>query len=233
VLLLSYIYKTSLIMQKTLLFSCILCLSTVLNAQDVCGELMQLSSAKKNLTREYRMTSKTAAMGQTLVMEHAKDGNVHQTISMEMGGQKVKIESIIIGTMMYMKKNDEDWTSNPLDSAQIASIKSQWENGQLQFFKNCKKLDNQTIEGKTYRLYSGEFDAEAMKKMMSSGSTPMPNADMYSKMEMNFIFYVNAKDDVEKTTLKMSMMGQTFDSEMTYEYDVPVAVVCPPSVKKN
>jgi hypothetical protein len=220
-------------MQKTLLFSCILCLSTVLNAQDVCGELMKFNDFKKNVTREYRMTSTTAAMGQTLVMEHAKDGSIHQTISMEMGGQKMKIESIIIGTMMYMKKNDEDWTSNPLDSAQIASIKSQWENGQLQFFKNCKKLDNETIEGKTYRVYTGAFDAEAMKKMMSSGSTPMPNAEMYSKMDMNMTFYINAKDDLEKTNLNIKYMGQSFDSEMTYEYDVPVAVVCPPSVKKN
>jgi hypothetical protein len=214
-------------MKKFLLLSFALLFSTAVLAQDACAELMKFNDYKKNVNRTYRMTSKMEKMGQTQIMEKDKAGNVHQTMTMSMMGQNMKVESVIIGKTIYTKKNDEAWEVQQMDSTQIDNIKSQWQNGQLQFFKNCQKLPN---EG-DYKVYSGDFDPEKMTELMSKSSKPMPNAEVMKQMEMKMTFYINSKDDLEKMKLNMNMMGQSFESDMVYEYDIPVTVETP-NVKK-
>ncbi len=179
------------------------------------------------------MTSKMESMGQTLVMEHDKAGNFHQTISIQMAAHSIKVESIIFDKKMFTKKNDEEWQPQPLDSIQMESLKNQWQNNQLQFFKNCKKLDNEITDGKNYRVYTGDFDAEQMKALMSKSAQTMPNSDLFSKMDMKTTFYVNDKDDLERAKLKMDMNGQSFDTVMVYEYDIDVTVKPPPPAAKK
>lgn len=215
-------------MKKLLLFSFALLFSTALLAQDACAELMKVNDYKKNVNRTYRMTSTMEKMGQTQIMEKDKAGNVHQTMTMSMMGQNMKVESVIVGKTIYTKKNEDAWEVQQMDSAQIDNIKSQWQNGQLQFFKNCQKLAN---EG-DYKVYSGDFDAEKMTELMSKSSKPMPNMEALKQMEMKMTFYVNTKDDLEKIKLNMNMMGQSFDSDMVYEYDIPVTVEIP-TLKKG
>ena len=220
-------------MKKTLLICLALLLTQAIIAQDACAELMKFNDYQKNVNRTYRMTSKTPAVNQVQVVERDKNGNIHQTLSMDMPGQSMKIESVIIGTTMYLKNNNEDWTSQPLDSMQIESIKSQWQNNQLQFYKNCKKLDDETVDGKKYRVYSGEFDPVKMKEMMGKSLESMPNAEMMGNMEMKMIFYVNDKDDVEITKMNINVMGQSINSEMDFEYDMPITVTQPVIEKKG
>lgn len=215
-------------MKKTLFILLSFLFTTSMFAQDVCADIMKFNDYNKNNNRTYRMTSKTESLGQTQVMEKDTKGNVHMTMTMAMNG--MSMDMLLIGQTMYMKQNDGDWQTKPMDSAQVTTMKKQWQNGQLQFFKNCQKLDNETLEGKEYRVYSGEFDPEKMKEMMSKSAEKIPNMDALSKMEMKMTFYVNTKDDLERCKLKMDMMGQTFESEMTYEYDIQIAPIVAPEL---
>jgi hypothetical protein len=214
-------------MKKFLLFSFALIFSKAVLAQDACAELMKFNAYKKNVNRTYRMTSKMEKMGQTQIMEKDNAGNIHQTMTMSMMGQDMKVESVIVGKTIYTKKNEDAWEVQQMDSAQIDNIKSQWQSGQLQYFKNCQKLAN---EG-DYKVYTGDFDAEKMTELMSKSSQPMPNMEVLKQMEMKMTFYINIKDDLEKVKLNMNMMGQSFDTDMVYEYDIPVTVEIP-NVKK-
>ncbi len=207
-------------------------LTTSAFAQDVCAEMMKFNDYKKNVNRAYRMTSTTESMGQKQVMERDVKGNMYMTMTMSMAGNDMSMEMILIGETMFMKQNNADWQTKPMDSVQINAMKSQWQNGQLQFFKNCKKLDSEKISDKNYRVYSGDFDPEKMKEMMSKSTEKMPanSMDMIAKMDMKMKFYVNDKDDLERCTLHTTVMGQSFDSEMVYEYDIQIApIVAPPT----
>lgn len=215
-------------MQKTFFILLSFLFSTSIFAQDVCADIMKFNDYNKNVNRTYRMTSKTEAMGQTQVMEKDVNGNIHMNMSMAMNG--MTMDMILVGQTMYMKQNDGDWQTKPMDSAQVTTMKKQWQNGQLQFFKNCKKLDNEKLEGKEFRVYSGEFDPEKMKEMMSKSAEKIPNMDAIAKMEMKMTFYVNDKDDLERCKMKMDMMGQTFETEMAYEYDIQIAPIVAPEV---
>ncbi len=215
-------------MKKTLLFSVALLLTNLLLAQDVCAELMKFNDYNKNAKRTMRMTSKTEAAGQTMVMERDQNGNIHQTMTMVM----MNMEMIISGTTMYMKQGDADWQIRPMDSTQIAMIKNKAQNSQLQFFKNCKKLDNETHEGKVYRVYTGDFDIAQMKEMMKKSAENVP-LDAMAEMDMKLTFFINAKDDLEKSTMTMNVQGQAFETEMVYEYDMPITVTIPNVAKKE
>jgi hypothetical protein len=217
-------------MKKTVLLYIILFFSTFVSAQDACTELTEFN--KKNIKRAHRITSTMEQMGQKTVHEVGKDGESHMTMNMDFMGQKQKVETILVGSEMYMKKNDDDWVKQPMDAAQIALIKKQGTNSQMQFYKNCKKLDNKVMEGKTFRVYSADFDPEKMKEMMGKSSENQQAAEMMSKMEMKMTVYINEKDDIEKATMSMSMMGQSFDTDMVYEYDVPINV-CAPTLPKE
>lgn len=213
-------------MQKTFFILLAFLFSTSIFAQDVCADMMKFNDYNKNNKRTYRMTSKTEAIGQTQVMEKDEKGNIHMTMSMAV----MSMDMILIGQTIYMKQNDGDWQTKPMDSLQVATMKKQWQNGQLQFFKNCQKLDNEKLEGKDYRVYSGEFDPEKMKEMMSQSSEQIPNMDAIAKMKMEMTFYVNDKDDLELCKMKMDMMGQSIETEMTYEYDIQIAPIVAPEV---
>lgn len=215
-------------MKKTLLIYLALLLTSTIFAQDVCAELMKFNDYKKNVNRTYRMKSTTEGIGQSVTMESDGKGNIHQFMTMEMGGQSMKMESVISGNMMYINQNETGWQSQKLDSAQIQSIKSQWENNQLQFFKNCQKLENETVDGKKYRVYSGEYDGKKMLEMMGESAKNMPNAEMMANLEMKLTFYINDKDDLEITKMKMDIQGRSISTEMVYEYDLPITVNIPP-----
>ncbi len=47
-------------------------------------------------------------------------------------------------------------------------------------------------------------------------------------MEMKMTFFINDKDDVEKAMLKMVINGQSFDSDVVFEYDIEVTLKPPP-----
>jgi hypothetical protein len=193
---------------------------------------MKFNNYNKNINRVYRMTSKTEAIGQTQVMEKDAKGNIHMNMSMAMNG--MSMDMILVGQTMYMKQNEGDWQIKPMDSVQVATMKKQWQSGQLQFFKNCQKLDNEKLEGKEYRVYSGDFDPDKMKEMMSKSAEKIPNMDAIAKMEMKMTFYVNDKDDLELCKMKMDMMGQSIETEMAYEYDIQIEpIVAPNLVEKK
>ena len=222
-------------MKKTLLIYLALLLTSTIFGQDVCDELMKFNDYKKNVNRTYRMKSTTEGIGQSVTMECDGKGKIHQWMTMEMGGQSMKMESVIVDNTMYMNQNETGWQTQKLDSAQMQSIKSQWENNQLQFFKNCQKLENETVDGKKYRVYRGEYDGKKMLEMMGESAKNMPNAEMMSKMEMKMTFYINDKNDVEITKMKMDMQGRIISTEMVYEYDLPITVNIPqlPAEKKD
>jgi hypothetical protein len=222
-------------MKKILVLFCALLFSTLIMAQDACAELMSFNDYKKNANRTSRMISKTEKTGQTQTMERDKEGNIRQLMTVNARGQSMTVESIVVGSKMYVRKNDLDWQSPTLDSVQLAILKNKWQNNKVQFFKNCQKLDNETINGKTYRIYTGDFDGEKMKKVLST-TKDVPNLDAVAKMEMKMKFYINEKDDVEKTILNVSYQGQSYDSEMVFEYDMPLVVCVPeltPAEKKK
>jgi hypothetical protein len=217
-------------MKKVLFLFLAFFLTTSMFAQDVCADIMKFNDYKKNTNRTSRMTSKTEAMNQTQVMEKDSKGNVHTTMTMAMPGNSMTMDMILIGETMYMKQNDGDWQTKPMDSAQVTAIKKQWQNGQLQFFKNCQKLDNEQLDGKNYRVFSGDFDPEKMKEMMSQSGEKAPNMDMLAQMEMKMKFYINDKDDLAHCTMKMAVMGQSFETVMDYEYDIAIAPIVAPEI---
>lgn len=219
-------------MKKTGLLYIILFLSTLVSAQDACAELTVYN--KKNVKRAYRMTSTMEKMGTKTVMEQGKGGEIHTTTAMDFMGQKQNTETIIAGSIIYMKRNEGDWTKQAMDSAQIAQIKNQGADNLTQVYKNCKKLDNAVIEGKTFRVYSAEFDPDKMKELMDKSSAQaQQTTEMMSQMNMKMLYYINEKDDISKTTMSMSMMGQSFDTDMVYEYDVPITITIPITAKEG
>jgi hypothetical protein len=222
---------------KSLLIIFSLAFSTqFLIAQDVCAELMKFSSYEKNINRSMRMTSKASMANQIQIMERDKEGNMYQIIKMEMGTQKVRMETITLGSTMYTNQNAKEWIKRELDSAQLNSMKNQWKNNQLQYYKNCEKKNNDTIDGKIYRVYNAELDINQMqeniknsKSMSDEEKQGMEQAmSAMSNMQMSMTLFVNDKDDVERSKTRMSIQGQEIESNVTYEYDVKVTVSPPP-----
>jgi hypothetical protein len=222
---------------KSLLIIFSLAISTnFLMAQDVCSELMKFSSYEKNNSRTMRMTSKTSMMGQTQIMERDKDGNMYQIMKMEMGDQKMQMETITLGSTMYTNQNGKEWQTRELDSMQLATMKNQWKNNQLQYFKNCEKKDNETIDGKTYRVYTAEFDVNLMQETMKNSKSLTKEEKQameqmmtaMSAMQMKMTMFINEKDDLELTKTNMSMQGKDFEMNMTFEYDINIKVSPPP-----
>jgi hypothetical protein len=222
---------------KSLLLIFSLALTTnFLIAQDVCAELMKFSSYEKNNNRTMRMTSKSSMMGQTQIMERDKEGNMYQIMKMEMGDQKMQMETITLGSTMYTNQNGKEWQTRELDSMQLATIKNQWKNNQLQYFKNCEKKENETIDGKAYRVYKAEFDVNQMQEMMKNSKSLTEEErqsmeqmmTLMSSMEMKMTMFINGKDDVELTKTNMSMQGKEIEMNMRFEYDINVKVLPPP-----
>jgi hypothetical protein len=223
-------------MKSLLLIFCLTLSNYVLIAQDVCSELMKFSSFEKNNNRTMRMTSKTSMMGQSQIMERDKDGNMYQIMKMEMGDQKMQIESITLGSIMYTSQNGKEWQTRELDSMQLATTKNQWKNNQLNYFKNCEKKENETIEGKTFRVYYAEFDVNQMQEMMKTSKSlteeekqamERTTATM-SAMQMKMTMYINDNDDLAMSKTNMSMQGKDFEMIMTFEYDLKITVSPPP-----
>jgi hypothetical protein len=221
---------------KSLLLILSLAITNFCFAQDVCSELMKFSSYEKNNNRTMRMTSKSSMMGQTQIMERDKDGNMYQIMKMEMGDQKMQMETITLGSTMYSNQNGKEWQTRELDSMQLATMKNQWKNNQLQYFKNCAKQDNETIDGKTYRVYKAEFDVNQMQEMMKNSKSLTEEErqameqmmTLMSSMEMKMTMFINDKDDVELTKTNMSMQGKEIEMNMRFEYDINVKVSPPP-----
>ena len=86
-----------------------------------------------------------------------------------------------------------------------------------------------TLDGKNYRIYTGDLDAEKMVDMMSKSQHPMPNAEVMSKMDMKMKFYINSNDDIERMNMTIQAMGKTMESVAIYEYDGSINVM-PPSL---
>jgi hypothetical protein len=222
---------------KSLLLIFSLAISTnLLMAQDVCSELMKFSSYEKNNSRTMRMTSKTSMMGQTQIMERDKEGNMYQIMKMEMGDQKMQMETITLGSTMYTNQNGKEWQTRELDSMQLATMKNQWKNNQLQYFKNCVKKDNETIDGKKYRVYTAEFDVNQMQETMKNSKSLTEEEKQameqmmtaMSAMQMKMTMFINEKDDLELSKTNMSMQGKDFEMNMTFEYDINIKVLPPP-----
>jgi hypothetical protein len=222
---------------KSLLLIFSLALSThFLIAQDICTELMKFSSYEKNINRSMRMTSKASMANQTQIMERDKEGNMYQIVKMEMGTQKMQMETITLGSTMFTNQNGKEWVKRELDSAQLNSMKNQWKNNQLQFFKNCEKKGNDTIDGKIYRVYKAELDIVQMQENFrnSKSLTDEEKQAMeqtlstMSNMQMNMTMFINDKDDVERSKTKISVQGQDIEMNVTYEYDIKVTVSPPP-----
>ncbi|MBL7814547.1 MAG: hypothetical protein JNL70_06040 [Saprospiraceae bacterium] len=216
-------------MKKSTLFSLILFLASqsLVFAQDVCEEMMKFNDYAKNHNRTSRMTMTMSPMGQTQITESDGKGRFHMTMAMETPMQ-LKMESVLTGNQLYTKKDDEDWKAQDLDSVQIASMKQKWQNNQLQFFKNCKKLDNETIGGQEYRVYSGDFDYEKMRDYMGQNNEAQQSLAMLQNMDIKMTFYVNKKDDLERAKMKMNVQGMSIDADMVYEYDLPIVINIPP-----
>jgi hypothetical protein len=221
---------------KSLLLILSLAITNFCFAQDVCSELMKFSSYEKNNNRTMRMTSKSSMMGQTQIMERDKDGNMYQIMKMEMGDQKMQIETITLGTTMYTNQNGKEWQTRELDSMQLATMKNQWKNNQLQYFKNCEKKENETLDGKKYRVYTAEFDVNQMQEMMKNSKSLTEEEKQameqmmtaMSAMQMKMTMFINEKDDLEITKTNMSMQGKDFEMNMTFEYDIKIKVSPPP-----
>lgn len=221
---------------KSLLLIFTLTITNFCFAQDVCSELMKFSSYEKNNNRTMRMTSKSSMMGQTQIVERDKDGNMYQIMKMEMGDQKMQIETITLGSTMYTNQNGKEWQTRELDSMQLATMKNQWKNNQLQYFKNCEKKDNETIDGKTYRVYTAEFDVNQMQETMKNSKSLTEEEKQameqmmtaMSAMQMKMTMFINDKDDLELTKTNMSVQGKSFEMNMIFEYDINIKVSPPP-----
>jgi hypothetical protein len=196
----------------------------MLIAQDVCAEMMRFNDYKKNVNRTYRVETNTELLGQKQIMEKDAAGNVRMTMTM----QGTTTESIVMGNMMYIKRGEGNWDARELDSAQMDMVKTQWQNGTLQFFKNCEKLPDTTINSKKYRAYAGNMDMKKTIEMMGAAGKDIPNKEMMEMMEMRMQLYINDKNDLEKSKMTTSVMGQSFDSEMTYTYDIDINIIPPP-----
>lgn len=215
-------------MKKTLILCFTALITHLAMAQDACTDLARFNNNAQKPERTYRMHSKTEGIGQEMTIERDKKGHYRQTMSMDMMGQSMKMESIILGNMMYVKQNDAAWQPRSLDTAQIAAMKKQMENNQLQFLKNCQKLPNENIDGKNYRVYAADFDGQKMFDEMSKSKEPIPNAEAFKSMEMKMTFYINDKDDIAIAKLSIQAMGRTINSNMDYEYDITVNDITPP-----
>jgi hypothetical protein len=223
-------------MKSLLLIFCLALSTHFLIAQDVCSELMKFSSYEKNNNRTMRMTSKTSMMGQTQIMERDKEGNMYQIMKMEMGTQKMQIETITLGSTMYTNQDGKEWQTRELDSIQLATMKNQWKNNQLQYFKNCEKKDNETIDGKTYSVYKAEFDVNQMQEMMKTQKSLSEEEKQrmeqmmaaMNAMQMKMTMFINDKNDLKITKTNMSMQGKDFEMIMIFEYDINVKVSPPP-----
>lgn len=223
-------------MKKTLLSLCAFCFTLSLFAQDVCAELMTFNDFKKNVNRTYRITSKTEMFGQTIVIEHDSKGRAHQLLTMEVREKSIKMETYLVDKDMYIKKDGGDWAHRSLDSSQMVSIMNQWKNNQLQFFKNCQKFADTIELGKKYRVYSAEFDIDQMIDKMDKSAQLSQNFESMRDSDMKMTFFINDKDDVEKTKLHMLVRGREVDSDMFYEYDIPIHITLPaqlPSAEKK
>ena len=159
---------------------------------------------------------------------------------MSMLDKTMKVETIIIGNMMYLKQEDKNWELKPMDSLQAANMKNKFANSQVQYFKNCQKLADSTIDGKTYRVYKGEFDMEKMLELVNDASkitdkSQKPKHDMekLAQMGMKMTCFINAKDDLERMNITMEREGKAFETVMTYTYDVDVSIVAPSLEKKD
>lgn len=215
-------------MKKTLILCFTAFITHLAMAQDACADLARFNNNAQKPERTYRMHSKTEGIGQEITIERDKKGHYRQTMSMDMMGQSMKMESIILDNMMYVKQNDAAWQPRSLDTAQIAAMKKQMENNQLPFSKNCQKLPNENIDGKNYRVYAADFDAQKMIDEMSKSKEPVPNAEALKNMEMKMTLYINDKDDIAIAKISMQVMGRTINSNMDYEYDIPVNDITPP-----
>jgi hypothetical protein len=196
----------------------------MLTAQDVCAEMMTFNDYKKNVNRSYRMEMNTEMIGQKQIMEKDAAGNVRMTMTM----QGTTMESIITGNMLYTKQGEGNWDARELDSVQMNQMKAQWQNGTLQFFKNCEKLPDTTINSKKYRAYAGDYDMKKTIEMMGEKAKELPNKEMMEMMQMRMQLYINDKNDLEKAKMSMSVMGQSFESDMVYTYDIEVNIMPPP-----
>jgi hypothetical protein len=217
-------------MKSIVLGFCLTLLCNLTFAQDVCDELMKISVNANNAKRSMRMTTKLSMMNQTQTMERDKDGNMYQLVKMDMGGQKMEVESITIGVKQYMKTNGGDWEVKDIDAKELEAIKMTAENGQLQFLKNCKKLANETIDGKNYRVYEADFDAAKMQEFLKTkemGDQQAQAMAMMSAMQMHMKLFIDEKNDPSRMSVKMAMMGQDINMEAVTEYDAVVKIVAP------
>jgi hypothetical protein len=217
-------------MKSVVLGFCLTLLANFTFAQDVCDELMKFSNPAKFAKRSVRMTTKLSMMNQTQIMERDKDGNIYQLIKMDMGGQKMEVESIIIGVKQYMKTNGGEWEVKDVDTKDLEALKMAAENGHLQFFKNCKKLANENIDGKNYRVYEADFDAAKMQEFLKTkemGDQQAQAMAMMSAMQMHMKLFIDDKNDPSRMSVKMAMMGQDINMEAVSEFDAVVKIVAP------
>jgi lipopolysaccharide export LptBFGC system permease protein LptF len=217
-------------MKSIVLGFCLTVLANLTFAQDVCDELMKFSVNANNAKRSLRSTTKLSMMNQTQIMERDKDGNMYQSVKMDMGGQKMEMETIVIGSKQFTKTNGGDWEVKDVDTKDLEAIKMSAENGQLQFFKNCKKLGNENIDGKNYRVYEADFDAVKMQEFLKTkelGEQQAQAMAMMSAMQMHMKIFIDDKNDPSRMSVKMAMMGQDIDMEAISEYDAVVKIVAP------
>jgi hypothetical protein len=222
-------------MKSIVLGFCLTLLANATFAQDICDELMKIAANPKNVTRSMRSTTKISMMNQTTIMEKDKEGNIHQMVSMDMGGQKMEMEMIVIGTKQYSKAQGADWEVKEMDEKEKEAMKMTAQNSQMQFFKNCKKLGNETVDGKNYRVYDADFDGEKMMEYLKTkdlGEQQNQAMAMMGGMQMHMKIFVDDKNDPSRMKVKMAMMGQDIDMDSTSEYDADVKITAP-VLKKN
>jgi TonB family protein len=213
-------------MKKTLQFLLFFVLSTTLHAQtNICDELTQILKPK-SVKRNMRILTTTDDLTMTADIDTV--GNMAMNSKTTSFNGETTMEMITMDSKMYMKIKGMDWTERdlPSDPNRVKDMTQQNIMGNAA--TNCKKLDAETIDNVSYRVFSYEVDMDKVKSNNRQMTITKP-----------IIAWIAPNDDIYKVHLTMQAKGRkegemrTMDMTMVYTYDIPINIQAPQVSPQN